>query len=307
MIRPPALQKGDTIGIIAPASLPDLDRLKKALPFFKNMGLRVKLGKTIYQTYGYLAGNDQVRLDDFHEMIEDKEVKAIIFARGGYGTARIASKIDYSLVANNPKIIWGYSDITYLHTAIRQETGLVTFHGPMVSSDIADDEFDSISAQFFYQLFKPMTLFYTDRISSLHVIRKGVASGELVGGNLTLLTSTLGTKFEIDTAGKILLIEDVNEEPYRVDSMLNQLKLAGKLDHAAGIVVGDFSKAKPRKQPSFDLAEVFDSYFHHLTVPVIQGAKMGHCFPHIGVPLGVLATIVTEEKKIEIQPGVISS
>lgn len=304
MLLPKKLRKGDTIGVIAPASPPDMKRLQQAIPFFTNLGLNVKLGKYINQTYGYLAGTDEQRLADLHDMIADKEVRAIIFARGGYGTGRIAASIDYELIKDNPKIIWGYSDITYLHTAIRQKTGLVTFHGPMPASDIADPSFDEISSNSFCQLFNPITLVYDERIAPLDVLVEGVGTGELVGGNLSLITSTLGTEFEIETDGKILCLEDIGELPYRIDSMLNQLKLAGKLDQVSGIVVGDFANADPNDKPSLSLEEVFEYYFSDLHCPVMTGFKIGHCFPHFAVPLGREATLNTVNKTLTICPGV---
>jgi muramoyltetrapeptide carboxypeptidase len=304
MLLPKALKKGDTIGVIAPASPPNMKRLEKAIPFFTNLGLHVKLGKNIEKVHGYLAGTDEERLSDFHDMIRDDDVKAIIFARGGYGTGRFVDSIDYDLIKKHPKIIWGYSDITYLHTAIRQQTGLVTFHGPMLASDIADPDFDDISATSFLQLFEPTALQYNESIAPLDVLVEGEGTGSLVGGNLALITSTLGTTYELDTKGKILLLEDIDEQPYRIDSMLNQLKLAGKLEQAAGIVVGDFANAEPKSEPSLTLEEVFRHYLGDLTCPVMTGFKIGHCFPHFAVPLGVSATLYTTDKTLSIAPGV---
>ncbi|MBP1971690.1 muramoyltetrapeptide carboxypeptidase [Virgibacillus natechei] len=304
MIYPSRLQKGDTIGVIAPAGTPNPEKVQKAIPFFKKMGLHVKLGKHIDKIYGYLAGSDKERLADIHDMIANPEIKAIIFARGGYGTARLAANIDYHLIRSNPKIIWGYSDITYLHTAIRQATGLVTFHGPMLASDIAKENFDYLSASMFNQLFEPTALHYSEAISSLDVLASGYAEGELVGGNLSLLASSIGTPYEIDTLGKLLLLEDIGEEPYRVDGMLNQLKLAGKLADAAGIVIGDFSEAEPTVDVSLTLEQVFVHYFQDLGCPVMKGFKIGHCLPHFTVPLGVKAQLSTIGKSLVIEPGV---
>ncbi len=304
-MKPQHLKTGDTIGIIAPASPIRMERLNRAIPFFKNMGLNIKLGRHINQVHGYLAGTDEQRLADFHYMVADPNIKAIFFARGGYGTGRIADDIDYHLIRQNPKIMWGYSDITYLHTAIRQETGLITFHGPMPASDIADDDFDQLSAQLFQQLFRPAKLTYTEAISPLNEINSGEAAGELVGGNLSLLVSTLGTDYELDTNGKLLLLEDIGEEPYRVDAMLNQLKLAGKLHEATGIIVGDFAKAEPIKEkPSLTLEQVFHHYFADLPCPVLSGFKIGHCFPHFCVPLGAAAELSSVNKSLTIEAGV---
>ncbi|MFD2131680.1 LD-carboxypeptidase [Pseudogracilibacillus auburnensis] len=290
---------------MASASPPNMEKLRKSLRFLKNNGLKVKLGKNIRNTYGYLAGTDIERLEDFHCMIADPTIKAIFFAKGGYGTGRLASCIDYELISKNPKIIWGYSDITYLHTAIRQSTNLVTFHGPMLESDVARDDFDHLSKDMFNQLFKRTTLRYSEKIAALNVLVEGKASGKLVGGNLSLLTSTLGTPYEIDVKGNILLIEDVNEEPYRVDSMLNQLKYANKLTKANGIIVGDFANTEPKRSPSLQMEEVFQHYFSSLTCPVMTGFKIGHCLPHFAVPLGAQTTMNTENKLVTIEPGVI--
>ncbi|SET65664.1 muramoyltetrapeptide carboxypeptidase [Oceanobacillus limi] len=304
MLYPKALQQGDTIAVIAPAGPVDKERLDKGVSFLKEKGLYVELGKHVKAVHGYLAGRDEERLADFHQMVADPMIKGIIFARGGYGAGRIAADIDYELIRANPKIIWGYSDITYLHTAVRQQTGLVTFHGPMPASDIASEEFDALSAKGFDQLFRETELCYREEISPLQVLNGGVATGPLVGGNLSLIISTLGTRYEIDTRGKLLFIEDIDEVPYRIDGMLNQLKLAGKLEHAAGIVVGDFAKAVPKKEPSLSLQEVFEHYFGKLTCPVMSGFKIGHCYPHIAIPLGAKATLNTYQKTLHVEAGV---
>ncbi|MCF3943775.1 S66 peptidase family protein [Oceanobacillus alkalisoli] len=307
MLLPKALKKGDTIGIIAPASPPNMKRLGKAIPFFTNFGLRVKVGKNIAKVSGYLAGTDEERLADFHEMIADEEVKAIIIARGGYGTPRLASSLNYDLIASHPKVIWGYSDITYLHVAIQQKAGLVTFHGPMPASDLASPDIEERTLASFSQLLRPTSLQYSENLSSLEVLRVGEASGKLVGGNLTLLTSTLGTPFEVDTAGKILFIEDVNESPYRIDSMLNQLKLSGKLAQAAGVAIGSFTQIKANSTSSYTLDEIFHHYLSDLPLPVMSGFEIGHCSPNIGIPLGVPATMNTQTKTLSMMPGVIEN
>lgn len=304
MILPARIQHGDTIGIIAPAGPADSDRLSKGMHFFEAMGLHVKLGKNIHHVHGYLAGTDTERLEDFHEMVTDPAIKAIIFARGGYGTGRIVPAIDYEAVKNNPKIIWGYSDITYLHTAIRQTTGLVTFHGPMPASDISKDDFDELSAGMFKQLFAPAELIYSEDMSPLHIYTGGEATGPLVGGNLSLLVSMIGTPYEINTKGKILFIEDVGEEPYEVDGMLNQLKLAGKLSEVAGVAIGDFANAEAKGNLTLTMEQVFHDYFSDLPIPVMGGFKIGHCLPHFAIPLGTEATLTTKEKTLTLQPGV---
>lgn len=304
-IKPQRLQKGDTVGIIAPASPPNLENLQRAICFLEvELGLRVKLGLHLKREYGYLAGKDNERLEDLHNMFLDKDVKAIICACGGYGTARIASEIDYEVIKSNPKIFWGYSDITFLHTAIHQQTGLITFHGPMLASDIGKAGADVISKQFFKQLFEPQQITYSEQISPLEVLVEGEAIGSLVGGNLSLLTSTLGTPYEIDTRGKLLLIEDINEEPRSVDRMLNQLHMAGKLQDAAGIIVGDFHDCDPKREKTLRLDEVIEHYTRLAGKPAIKGFKIGHCSPHISVPLGTTAKLNTAEKQLIVDSGI---
>lgn len=304
-IRPPRLQKGDTIGIIAPSSPPNQENLKKAYSFLETLGLKWKLGKSVQKVNGYLAGTDEERLRDLHEMFADPEIKGIICAGGGFGSARYADQIDLQLMKERPKVFWGFSDITYLHTAIGLYANLVTFHGPMLASCVGKDTFQPLSAKLFQQLFEPMELHYTDAISPLQTVAGGVAVGELVGGNLSLLTSGIGTKYEVDTKGKLLLIEDVGEEPYKVDGMLNQLRLSGKLEDAAGIVIGDFAKAEPKKgQASLTLDDVFEHYFGNLDKPVVKGFKIGHCEPHFAVPFGVEAKLDGDNKTLTILPGV---
>ncbi|WP_079509126.1 S66 peptidase family protein [Mesobacillus jeotgali] len=303
-IKPERLKKGDTVAVIAPASPPNKENLNRALSFLTELGLNYKLGKSVYTEYGYLAGEDYERLADFHEMFRDDEVKGIICAGGGYGTARIASSIDYETIKKNPKIFWGYSDITFLHTAIRQQTGLVTFHGPMLASDIGKEGAHPISKETFWQLFTPTDLQYDTELSQIEELVPGYAEGELVGGNLSLLSSSMGTPFEIETKGKILLIEDINEEPRAVDRMLNQLYMAGKLQDTAGILLGDFNNCVPERDLSLSLEEVIDHYIKLARRPALKGFKMGHCSPHIGVPFGTTARMETESKKLFVESGI---
>ena len=179
--------------------------LERSLAFLEQLGLKWKLGQHVYNVNGYLAGTDDERLQDLEDMFADPSISGIICARGGYGSARYTDRLDLQLIRENPKVFWGFSDITFLHTAIGLYSNLVTFHGPMLESCVAKDTFDDLSAKMFQQLFEPMELHYTEEISPLTALAGGSAQGELVGGNLSLLANTIGTKFEIDTKGKLLL------------------------------------------------------------------------------------------------------
>ncbi|WP_181348828.1 LD-carboxypeptidase [Thalassobacillus sp. CUG 92003] len=305
MILPKKLNAGDTIGVIAPASPPNMEQTYRATQFFEQLGLHVRLGKHISRVKGYLAGSKKHRLRDFHEMVADPAIKGIFCAGGGYGSGQLVDEIDYRLVRQNPKIIWGYSDITFLLTALRLKSELVTFHGPMLGSDIGKRDFHDLSKQSFNQLFSPQVLHYDNTISDLWVLSKGEATGKLVGGNLSLIVQTLGTDYEIDCHNALLLIEDIDEEPYRIDGMLNQLRLAGKLADAAGVVVGDFKNPFPtNEKPSLTLQEVLYEYLAHLHKPVMGGFLIGHCQPHFSVPLGIQAELSTVKQSLRIQPGV---
>lgn len=304
-IRPKRLQKGDTIGIIAPSSPPNLKQLKLSLTFLEELGLSYRMGKSVENVYGYLAGTDEERLEDLHEMFADPNIAGIICAGGGYGSARYTDKIDFQLMNEYPKIFWGYSDITFLHTGMNLYADIVTFHGPMLASDVGKNSFSDLSRKMFQQLFEPMELYYTEAISPLTCISPGVARGELTGGNLSLLANGIGTKYEVNTKGKLLLIEDIGEEPYKVDGMLNQLRQAGKLADAAGFVIGDFSDAVPKKRKvSLSLEEVFQHYIGSLGKPAVMGFKIGHCEPHFAVPLGSEAQLDANQLSLLILPGV---
>jgi muramoyltetrapeptide carboxypeptidase len=298
-------KKGDTIGIVSPAGPIKREELERGIKIVESLGLRVKLGKHVFDKYGYLAGTDTDRAADLNDMFKDNEVKGIICSRGGYGSGRIVELLDYEVIKQKPKVLLGYSDITYLHTAIRQRTGLITFHGPMVASDMGESDFAKLSYDLLQQFFIPQDVIYTTAISPLEAIVHGKATGALVGGNLSLLTSTLGTPDEIDTKGKLLLLEDVAEPPYKIDSMLNQLKHAGKLEQAEGILIGDFTDCDakdPETSLSFD--QVLVDYLTDLEKPVLKGFRIGHCNPNITVPLGTEATMDTKTKTLHVSAGV---
>lgn len=304
LIKPQRLKPGDTVGIMAPASWGDRDQIQAASACLEQLGLQVRLGDTLSKQHGYLAGTDEERARELNGMFADPGIKAIVCARGGFGTGRIADQLDYELIRANPKIFWGYSDITFLHTAILKKAGLITFHGPMMI-DLEKDN-DPLTVQNYETMLHPSVLRYSEDISPLQVLVDGEASGQLVGGNLTLLTSTLGTPYELDTKGRLLFIEDIDEEPYRVDRMLNQLRLAGKFADAAGILICDFNNCVPNKRKqSLTLDQVIEDHVVSAGKPTIAGFKIGHCSPNIAVPHGIVARMSTQDKVLECtEPGV---
>ncbi len=309
LVRPPALRRGDTVGLITPATyVSDPDRLALAARTMSYFGLRMKLGRNVGKRLGYLGGTDQERLDDLHAMFRDPEVKAVFAIRGGYGSMHLLDRIDYALIRKNPKIFLGYSDITAMHLAIQRHAGLITFHGPMVLADFTD----FTQACFRRALFDAAPLGTvanppeTNALRPAHpmrTIRGGKARGRLIGGNLTLVCSTMGTPYEIDTRGRILMLEDVDEQPYSIDRMLTQLRLAGKLEAAAGIVFGECHDCKPREfQPAFEstlsLGEVLDNLLGNLKIPVVTGLTIGHTGDQLTLPLGAPATLDADKGEL---------
>ncbi|WP_407944604.1 S66 peptidase family protein [Paenibacillus swuensis] len=303
-IKPRALVPGNTVGITAPASPGDWEQMKSAAAYLEQLGLRVQVGNTVLKQHGYLSGTDAERAEELNAMFADPGIHAILCARGGYGTPRIADRLDYEMIRANPKVFWGYSDITFLHAAIGKLSGLVTFHGPMMI-DLCKMDVNPLTVQNLQLLVQPGVLCYTEEIAPLDVLVEGVASGPLIGGNLSLIVSTLGTPYEIDTTGALLFIEDIDEEPYRIDRMLNQLRLAGKFADAAGMVIGDFNNCAPRKRKvSLSLDEVIQDHIVAAGKPVMAGFRIGHCSPNIALPLGIEATMNTYEKRLEChEPG----
>jgi muramoyltetrapeptide carboxypeptidase len=312
LLRPPALRRGDTVGLITPATaVTDPDQLAMAARTVEYFDLKLKWGRNVGRRWGYLGGTDAERLDDLHAMFRDPEVKAVFAIRGGYGSAHLLDRIDYPLIRSNPKVFLGYSDITAMHLAIGRQAGLVTFHGPMMLA-----EFTEYTQTWFRRaLFdsKPLGALSnppeSNRLRPAHpwrTIRPGKARGRLAGGNLSLISASMGTPYEIDTRGAILFLEDIGEEPYRIDEMLTQLRLAGKLEQAAGIVFGECANCRPGEfQPKFDstlsLGEALDSIAGRLAIPVFTGLTAGHTGDQLTLPLGVMTTLDASRGELVVE------
>ena len=244
IIKAKKLKKGDVIGVISPASSPDdLFRINKGVSYLESLGYNVKTGKNVGHYHGYLAGTDEERLNDLHAMFADKSVKAIICVRGGYGSPRLLDKIDFKVIARNPKIFVGYSDITALQMAFLAKTGLLTFAGPMLAVDF----YNSVSPyteEMFWALVTSNKKFGKIKLpehEKTFSIVKGSAKGRITGGNLATLVSLTGTKYFPDMKSKLLLLEEVSEPPYKIDRMLNQLKLTGVFNMISGLILGAFT------------------------------------------------------------------
>ncbi|MBA2174150.1 LD-carboxypeptidase [Halobacillus locisalis] len=302
MIKPNALRQGDQVVIIAPAGPPDRNQLMEGIEVLENVGLDVRLGRYVFDAEGFLAASDEKRLADLHNAFCDPLVQGVFCARGGYGTARIAPFIDYHMIHQNPKVFWGYSDITYLLNAFQMFSSLVTFHGPMIASDFNIGKRRKETIQSLTPLFTREPIIYDARHSPLKALRPGTGKGRLVGGNLTLLSDGVGTPFQIDTNGSILLLEDVSEKAYRIDAMLHHLKQGGMFECVQGVVLGDF-QADYKERVLID--KVLADFFSHCSFPVVSGYQIGHCQPNYGIPLGTQATLTTSPPRLRIESGVL--
>ena len=299
MIYPKGIKKGDTIGIVAPSGpFKDitLDEVEKVL---NNLGYNVKFAKSCYGSYkGYLSSEDKVRARDIEDMFFDKNIDGIFCLRGGYGTTRILDLIDYNIIKNNPKFFVGFSDITALHIAFNKYADLVTFHGVMAGTSYKWDEFTYNSL--INALNNNINKFENPNNEPIYTVVKGECTGELIGGNLALITSSIGSKFEIDVKGKILFIEDVGESIYRLDRMLTQLSLAGKFDDCVGIVFGDFCDCNKENDDDFEILELIEDRVSKYNKPCIYNLKSGHCTPMITLPFGCKYRLNATEKTLQL-------
>lgn len=306
-VLPKGIRAGSTVGIVCPASGATMQDISDFAALCREWGVKVKLGKNISRRSGYLSAPDEDRASELMGFIEDPEVDAVICARGGYGVMRILPMLDFTSIRQAGKIIMGFSDITALLIAAHQLSGIVTFHGPVASST-----FDPFTVQSLQDvvLTEPGSNLTTFSNSRLTVINEGVAQGRLTGGNLALVVSTLGTKFEIDTTDAILFLEEINEEPFRVDRMLTQLWLAGKLQAAKAVALGSFRDCEARGTsiggPSFSLSQVFEERLASLGVPVVYGLPFGHVKSKLTLPLGVNAELDATARTFRVlEPAVV--
>lgn len=293
-ITPVRIKLGDAIGFVSPsAALVDPAVIDSIRSCFEGMGFRTKWGAHILDRYGHLAGRDEDRVADIHRMFADPEVRMVVCLRGGSGAARLLDKLDYSLIRNNVKIFLGYSDITAFHQAIHTQTGLVTFHGHVATSNWSAP----ILEQFFRIFVDAETPHYSSIPMSedgihhteapITVIRPGTAEGKLLGGNLTVLTGIAGSPYYPDFEDSILFLEDIGEQPYRIDRMMSQLALSGALGKIKGFIFGqctDCEASNPER--SLTLEQIFHDHIHPLGIPAFTGAMIGHIDEQFIVPVG---------------------
>jgi len=303
MIFPDKLEKGNTVAIIAPSSSVSKEQAELCKKLVEEMGYNVKMGKCVYQSiHGYSSGTGVEKAEEINQMFADKEVKAIWCIRGGDTSSHAMDKLDFKMISNNPKIFVGYSDITNLNVNFNQKCGFITFHGPMVKSNMLNryDNFTKNSFKNALNMKKELVL-ENPSGEDFEVIVGGHAEGIIIGGNLSLLVSMIGTPYEVDTKDKILFIEDVNEEVKRLDRMMYQLKYSGKLDDAAGIIFGDFTDCINKAKGDYTAVEMLKDFLSNYKKPVMYNIKSGHCFPMSTIPLGAKCSMDTKAKLIKFK------
>ena len=297
---PPYLKKGDTIGIVCPAGYMAAEKVQTCISTLQEWGYKVKLGKTVGgKSETYFSGTDEERLIDLQQMLDDNEVNAILFGRGGYGTGRIVDSISFKRFKKNPKWIIGYSDITVLHSHIYSNYYISTLHSPMAGA-FNDEGFKNEYILSLKGALEGKETTYT--IESNEFNRKGDLEGELVGGNLSLLAHLTGTASDIKTKGRILFIEDIGEQLYNIDRMMHQLKRSGKLEKLNGLIFGIFSDTKDSERPfGLPLQELLWNIIREYDYPVCFDFPVSHTDKNYALKIGVRYRLKVGEKKVLLE------
>jgi muramoyltetrapeptide carboxypeptidase len=309
-ILPKAIKPGDTIGITAPASPTGMWEIRNSLKFINRIGCKYKIGKTVtdWKTSDrYFSAGDKQRAAEFMDFIKSDKIDAILTARGGYGVMRILPLLDYEAIRQHPKPIIGFSDITALLHAVYDKAGVISFHGP-----VAALSFNSMTERAFKKVlfrrdnknevpeYTPVTLKY----DAADTVNPGIATGKLTGGNLSMISATLGTPYEIDTKDSLFFIEEVFEEPYKIDRMLTQLVLAGKFDDVKGIILGKFNNLDSHKPfypgLQFSVRQIINQIIKPLNKPTILNYPIGHGSGIITLPIGIFAELNADKKELII-------
>lgn len=317
MIQPARLQPGDTIMFVAPAGDLDEERMMRAKERLESLGFVVKMRRDLFASEGYLAGTDKRRAKELMQAFLDREVDAIFPGTGGYGTMRIFDRLDFEKIRTHPKIVIGFSDITALHLALNRQAGLVSFHTPNPMWGLGSEEgMTTFTQEYFGKALladdeikrSGYTIEIPENAPQPTTLGKGKARGRLAGGNLSMISALEGTPFAIDTRDAILLVEDVREAPYRVDRMLRQLQLTGKLQTLRGAVLGQFTRNYDREEdqmaedPRFTVDGVLKQYFKPLGIPVLMNFPVGHHRYNASLPLGAMVEVDAKKGVLRVLP-----
>ncbi|MDB5248275.1 MAG: LD-carboxypeptidase [Segetibacter sp.] len=297
-IIPPYLVKGDTIGIVCPAGYMPFEEAQTCISVLQEWGYKVKTGFTLGNQLNYFSGTDDERLSDLQQMLDDESIQAILFGRGGYGVGRIIDRLNFKKFKKRPKWLIGYSDITVLHSHIFSRYKIASLHSPMAAA-FNDDEFKNEYIQSLRKAFAGKKAKYSCNAHNYN--NPGTVTGELVGGNLSLLAHLVGTPSDINTKGKILFIEDIGEYIYNTDRMLYQLKRSGKLDRLAALIIGSFTNAKDTVIPfGQDVYDVIHDVVKDFKFPVCFAFPVGHTRENYPLKIGVEYKLNVGKNKVTL-------
>ena len=302
MLKPKPLFPGAKVALVAPSGAVPADRLNPAVKAVEEWGLVPVVYESCRQRHGYFAGDDALRASDIENAFADTAIDGILCIRGGYGAQRLMPLLDFDKIAKTPKFFSGYSDVTAFHIMLNQHCGFITYHTPMPSTELYKGV-DDYTAQYVKKAYfgGDFGVLRNPEGQQMRTLVKGSCQGVLTGGNLSLVASSLGTPYEIDTKGKILFLEDVDESIYRIDRMLLQLKNAGKLDDCAGIILGAWTNCTADTPAlSLTLDEVFNELIVLAGKPVIRDVVCGHCLPTMSLPMGSMLKMDADAAKIKI-------
>jgi muramoyltetrapeptide carboxypeptidase len=296
---PLALRPGDTVGIIAPAGpVQERNAIRPALAMLESWGFRVRFDDRIFDSFRYLAGHDAARAEELMCYFEDPSIQGIIALRGGFGCARLIPLLDERRLRHNCKLFMGFSDLTTLHVYFRRRFGWVTIHGPMATT-MSRDSLSAEAGEHLLSLWTDPQYRPTLSFAQLESWTTGSAEGRLAGGCLSILTASLGTTYEFKSEGKILFLEDSGEAPYRIDRMITQLRLAGKLDRVAGILLGGFRDCEA-EEGGYSSEDVLRDLLSDLGVPILAGYPGGHGAENWALPLGAKVRLDADGSSIQI-------
>ena len=302
ILKPPPLRRGDTIGIVALASNVQPDALDAGVARLRALGYEVVLGESLLDQDLYFAGSADARSRDLMQMFMRSEVKGIISARGGYGSNYLLPLLDLDLIRRNPKLLVGYSDITSILTWIHDETGMVTFHGPMAAKDFAHDDGVDLLTWFGAAEGGNELELTSSQYGSFRTLISGEAEGTLYGGCLSILAASLGTRYEIETGGTILFLEDIATKPYQIDRMLMQMKYAGMFDGVRGIIFGELLECVQPGGQNYTLEEIIVRILGDLNIPIVYGLPSGHVHKNnITLPIGIQARLHASPNSVTLK------
>jgi len=297
IVKPPRLRPNGTIGVVAPAGRVNADALHRGVQYLEQMGFKVRLGRHVESAHRYFAGRDAERAEDLMAVWADPAVDAIVCARGGVGTARLLPMLDIDFFVNRPKICVGASDITSLLLAL-SAGGVVAFHGPMVATHFGEKAAPEMAAGFVDVLSGRLAKM---QFPGVRALRDGTAEGRLAGGCLTLLCTSIGTAYEIQTADRILFLEETHEAPYRIDRMLSYLKALGKFDTVRGIVFGEMPGCEPAALPA-----IIDEVLGAVSFPVLFGFPSGHGAGTATLPMGIGVRLDAAESALTLTEAAVA-